>query len=146
MTVSSGGTLAGTGTITSAITVNSGGVLEPGLPGTAGGVLTIAGTLTFASATATYVDTITGPIASLAAISGTATLGSGTVAISPYSAAQADVLYDPDRYQRRAWRCWQHVCSDRQFRAPDRCDQLHSRLRGTVTFMPADGLRVHRTE
>jgi fibronectin-binding autotransporter adhesin len=56
MTVSSGGTLAGTGVITSSITIVNGGTLEPGLPGTAGGVLGIAGTLTFASSSASYLD------------------------------------------------------------------------------------------
>ena len=47
MTVSNGGTLAGTGIIASSITIANGGTLEPGLPGTAGGVLSIAGSLTF---------------------------------------------------------------------------------------------------
>ena len=43
MTVSSGGTLAGTGIIVSSITIASGGTLEPGLPGTAGGVSALPG-------------------------------------------------------------------------------------------------------
>ena len=60
-----------------------------GLPGTAGGVLSIAGTLSFASG-ATYLDTISGGSASLAAIGGapgTATLGGATVALSPWQRA-----------------------------------------------------------
>ena len=91
--VSNGGTLAGTGSITSAISINSGGALEPGLPGTAGGVLTIGGTLSFVPG-ASYVDTIVGTgNVSLASVNGAATLGGGSVVISPYSALQTGTPY-----------------------------------------------------
>src|ERR1700728_4698710 len=72
-----------------------GGRLHPGLPGTAGGVLTIAGALTFVPG-ASYVDTISdtglGSV-SLASVAGTATLGGGSVVISPYSAVQTGTPY-----------------------------------------------------
>ena len=92
MTVGSGGTLAGTGIITSSITINSGGTLEPGPPGTAGGTLSVAGNLTFASG-AKYLDTIGTATASVATISGTATLGDATVTIAAGSTVTAGTTY-----------------------------------------------------
>ena len=67
-----GGTLAGTGTLSS-VNVNAGGTIEPGLPGTAGGALNIAGSLVFANG-ATDLVNVSPTVASLAKITGTATL------------------------------------------------------------------------
>ena len=91
--VSNGGTLAGTGSITSAISINSGGTLEPGLPGTAGGTLNIAGTLTFARRRELCRHHLRHRRASAGAVTGTATLGGATVAISPQSALQTGTPY-----------------------------------------------------
>ena len=67
-----GGTLAGTGTLSS-VNVNNGGTLEPGLPGTAGGTLMVAGNLAMASAAA-YLVNLSPSVTSLTTIKGTATL------------------------------------------------------------------------
>jgi autotransporter-associated beta strand protein len=67
------GTLGGTGTVVSTA-IGNGGTLMPGLPGIAGGRLTIAGNLTMASA-ATYLATVSPSSASFAKVTGTASLG-----------------------------------------------------------------------
>ena len=59
------------------VNVNAGGTLMPGLPGTAGGTLNIAGNLVMTSA-ATYLINVSPATASLSNIAGTATL-SGTL-------------------------------------------------------------------
>ena len=87
------GTLFDSGPITAAgVVVASGGTLAPGAPGIAGGTLNISGTLSFAAG-ANYLDTIIDPNVSEASVSGAATLGGGTVAISPYSAVQTGTPY-----------------------------------------------------
>jgi uncharacterized protein with beta-barrel porin domain len=80
MTVSNGGTLAGSGTIVSSLGVLSGGTVQPGLPGTAGGVLSVGGNIGFASG-ATYLDTISRTSASELYVTGTASLG-GTIVLA----------------------------------------------------------------
>ena len=90
MTVSPRGTLAGTGIITSVIGVI--GTLAPGLPGTAGGTLSVAGTVSFASS-AKYLDTINGASASSINISGAATLGGATVTIAAGSTVTTGKTY-----------------------------------------------------
>ena len=72
-TVDSGGVLGGTGTV-GTTAIGNGGTLMPGLPGTAGGTLTIAGNLTMTNA-ATYLATVSPATASLAGVAGTAQLG-----------------------------------------------------------------------
>jgi CSLREA domain-containing protein len=74
--VNSGGTLGGTGVVPG-VNVNAGGTLMPGLPGTAGATLNIAGNLVLTSA-ATYLINLSPATASLGRIAGTATL-SGTL-------------------------------------------------------------------
>jgi autotransporter-associated beta strand protein len=74
--VNSGGMLAGTGTVGS-VTVNSGGTLAPGPLGTPGS-MSIAGSLAFQSG-ALYLVQISPATASLANVSGTATLTGGSV-------------------------------------------------------------------
>lgn len=71
--VDAGGTLGGTGVV-GATTIAAGGTLMPGLPGTAGGTLTVTGNLVMASA-ATYLANVSPSSASLARITGTAALG-----------------------------------------------------------------------
>jgi hypothetical protein len=74
MTVNSGGTLAGTGTV-GATTINSGGTLAPGnSPGT----ITVAGNLAFQSG-ALYLVQVNPSTASSANVSGTATLTGASV-------------------------------------------------------------------
>src|ERR1700748_2197931 len=90
MTVGSAGTLAGTGVIKSSIGVL--GTLAPGLPGTAGGKLSVAGTVSFASS-AVYLDTIHRASASAIAISGGATLGGATVTLAAGSTVSTDRTY-----------------------------------------------------
>jgi autotransporter-associated beta strand protein len=68
-----GGMLAGTGTVGSTV-IADGGTLMPGLPGIAGGTLTIAGNLTMTSAAA-YLATVSPTSASLGKINGKALLG-----------------------------------------------------------------------
>ena len=74
-TVNAGGTLAGTGTVGN-VTV-AGGTLAPGNPG-AGGTLAINGSLSFTAAS-TYLVQISSSAASLASVTGAATLGGATV-------------------------------------------------------------------
>jgi outer membrane autotransporter protein len=77
--VNSGATLNGTGTVPS-VTVNAGGTLAPGLPA-AVGTLAISGNLMMQSAAA-YMVQVTPGAASLANVSGSATLGGATVAVN----------------------------------------------------------------
>jgi uncharacterized protein with beta-barrel porin domain len=77
-----GGTLAGTGIIDPlAVTIHSGATLQPGTPGSAGGRLSLVGSLVFQSA-AVYLVTINGSSASYAAVTGTASLGGAQVSIA----------------------------------------------------------------
>jgi uncharacterized protein with beta-barrel porin domain len=76
----SGGTLGGTGTV-STTNVNAGGTLAPGSPTNPTGTLHIAGSLTFASASAFYLVNVVGASASLTNVTGTATLA-GTVQVA----------------------------------------------------------------
>ena len=69
----SGGTLGGTGTV-STTNVNAGGTLAPGNPTNPTGTLNIAGSLTFASASAFYLVNVVGASASSTNVTGTATL------------------------------------------------------------------------
>jgi uncharacterized protein with beta-barrel porin domain len=92
MTVSNGGTLAGTGTIASALSIANGGTLLPGTPGTAGTTLHVSGTITFASG-AIYLDTINAGTASKTAVTGTATLGGATVQLASGSAVTIGAKY-----------------------------------------------------
>ena len=68
-----GGTLAGTGTF-AGINVNNGGTLEPGMPGVAGGKLTVNGNLVFSSG-ANYLVNISPSASSITVVNGSATLG-----------------------------------------------------------------------
>ncbi len=94
MTVTGGGTLAGTGVIVSSVGVDiaSGGILAPGMPGTAGGKLTITGGVSLASG-ADYLEAIDGASASETTISGTATLGGAAVTIASGSTVTAGTTY-----------------------------------------------------
>jgi uncharacterized protein YhjY with autotransporter beta-barrel domain len=92
MTVRDGGTLAGTGTITSSININTGGTLAPGTPGTAGTTLGIVGALSL-SVQADYLDTIGTSTASAAAITGTATLDNAVVTVATGSTVKAGTKY-----------------------------------------------------
>ena len=122
MTVSNGGTLAGTGFIASSITIDGGGTLAPGLPGTAGGVLTISGTVSFAS-TAYYLDTIDGLSASLTQITGTGLLNNATLTLAGTVSAGHD-LHHHDRHWRRIRRRRQYLQPVDQLCRPGRHGQL----------------------
>ena len=78
LNVSNGGTLAGTGTIATAMTVMNGGIFAPGTPGTPGTAMSITGSVTF-NPTATYRIYLNPTTASLVNITGTAALGNATV-------------------------------------------------------------------
>ncbi|MGB7035301.1 MAG: hypothetical protein WBD71_07220 [Xanthobacteraceae bacterium] len=84
--VNAGGTLAGNGTIDppvgNGIMVYAGGTLEPGTPGTAGGTLTITGSLTFAPG-ADYEIQLSPSAHGSATVSGNLALGGGTVELAP---------------------------------------------------------------
>ncbi len=86
-----GGTLAGTGMVNGAVTIASGGTLQPGVPGSVGN-FTVAGNLTLASG-ANYADTIDGASASQTNVSGTATLGGATVTIPLGSLVNPNTTY-----------------------------------------------------
>jgi len=73
-----GGTLAGTGNLSS-VNVNNGGTLAPGLPGTAGGTLTITGNLVMTSA-ATYMINFSPTAASKTNVTGTANINGVLIA------------------------------------------------------------------
>jgi autotransporter-associated beta strand protein len=85
VTVNAGGTLAGTGSVTST-TINAGGTLAPGHSDGSLGMLTVVGDLTFASANATYQVQVSPATATKTVVQkadgdlGTATLGGATVA------------------------------------------------------------------
>ena len=95
MTINSGGTLAGTGTVTGAVTVNSGGFLSPG---NSVGTLTV-GSVSFASGS-TLLVTLNGltPVTqySVLHVTGTASLGnanlSGTTGFSPVNGNTFQVI------------------------------------------------------
>ena len=88
-----GGTLAGTGIIDPlTVTIHSGATLQPGAPGTAGGKLSIVGSLAFQSA-AVYLVTINGANASYTSVTGTATLGGAQVSIASGSTVVMDKRY-----------------------------------------------------
>jgi uncharacterized protein with beta-barrel porin domain len=100
--VNAGGTLAGNGTIDppvgNGIMVYAGGTLEPGTPGTAGGTLTITGSLTFASG-ADYEIQLSPSAHGSATVAGNLALGGGTVELAPsgplgthYSASTFSIL------------------------------------------------------
>jgi uncharacterized protein with beta-barrel porin domain len=75
-TVNSGGTLAGIGTVGN-LTVNGGGIFAPG-PAAAPGAMTVSGSLAFQSG-ALYVVQVNPSTASIANVSGSATLTGGSV-------------------------------------------------------------------
>jgi autotransporter-associated beta strand protein len=85
VTVNAGGTLAGTGAV-STTTVNAGGTLAPGHSDGSFGTLTVKGDLTFASAAATYQVQVSPATATKTVVQavggqhGQATLGGATVA------------------------------------------------------------------
>jgi uncharacterized protein with beta-barrel porin domain len=87
----SGGTLAGTGTIATAMTVQSGGAFAPGTPGTPGTSMTITGSLAFLSG-ALYVVYLNPSTSSLASVTGTASLN-GTVDANFASGSYAQKQY-----------------------------------------------------
>jgi autotransporter-associated beta strand protein len=81
VTVASGATLTGTGTvdpIAATTTIQSGGTLVPGVAGTPGTSMTIAGNLAFQSG-ALYVISLNPTTANFTTVTGTATLGGATV-------------------------------------------------------------------
>jgi autotransporter-associated beta strand protein len=85
VTVNAGGTLAGTGTVSST-TVNAGGILAPGHTDGSLGTLTVIGDLTFTSAAATYLVQVSPTTATKTEVllsdggQGTAALGGASVA------------------------------------------------------------------
>jgi hypothetical protein len=88
-----GGLLAGNGTV-GATLVNNGGTFAPGTPGTPGTSMTVSGSLAFQSG-ATYLVQVNPSTASLANVSGTATLAGNVLAnFAPgsYVAKQYDIL------------------------------------------------------
>ena len=74
-----GGTLAGTGTLASTVTIHSGGTFAPGVPGTPGTSMTITGNLAFESG-AIYLVQVNSATSSMANVSGTATLAGDVLA------------------------------------------------------------------
>jgi uncharacterized protein with beta-barrel porin domain len=87
----SGGTLGGTGTVSST-TVGS-GTLAPGSPTNPTGTLTVAGNLTFQSASAFYLVNVVGASASSTSVTGTATLaGNVRVAVTSAKIGTYDIL------------------------------------------------------
>ena len=89
----SGGTLGGTGTV-STTNVNAGGTLAPGNSTNPTGTLNIAGSLTFASASAFYLVNVVGASASNSNVTGTATLaGNVQVASTNPKAGTYDILH-----------------------------------------------------
>ena len=83
VSVNSGGTLSGTGTVPN-VSINAGGTLMPGLP-SAIGALNVGGNLGFASAAA-YQIAVNGTNASSTITTGTATLGGAAVNVTNGSA------------------------------------------------------------
>ena len=94
VTVNNGGTLGGSGRISSNVAINSGGTFAPGAPSTPGTATTINGSLAFQSG-ALYAITFNGAAATMANISGTASLA-GTVAatLAPGSSLAKASSYD----------------------------------------------------
>jgi uncharacterized protein with beta-barrel porin domain len=80
VSVANTGVLGGSGAIAGSVAVSTGGALAPGLPGTPGTSLNIAGNLAFQSG-ALYLVQVNSSGASLARVTGTATLA-GTVQVS----------------------------------------------------------------
>jgi autotransporter-associated beta strand protein len=81
VSVNSGGTLSGDGTVDPAtVTIFSGGTFAPGLPGTPGTSMTIAGTLAFQSG-ALYLVQINSSASTFANVTGTAALGGNVLAM-----------------------------------------------------------------
>ncbi|MGB6504749.1 MAG: autotransporter domain-containing protein [Xanthobacteraceae bacterium] len=91
MSVFSGGTLAGTGTLDPTLQIFSGGTLAPGPVGGIG-TMTINGNLQF-FAGSTYQVTISPTQASMAQVNGTATLGGATVLAAPLVGTYAPHTY-----------------------------------------------------
>ena len=96
MTVSVAGALAGTGIITTALTIESGGGFAPGTPGTAGGTMTVNGSLALQSG-AIYLVEVNPTTASSAVVSGTASLAGSVVDAvfasgSGYTTKKYDIL------------------------------------------------------
>jgi uncharacterized protein with beta-barrel porin domain len=75
--VNSGATLAGTGTVASAMSINAGGTFAPG-DGTPGSSMAVNGSLAFQSGAA-YLVQLNPSTSSFAAVTGTAALGGATV-------------------------------------------------------------------
>jgi len=87
------GTLAGIGILDPlGVTVHSGATLQPGLPGVAGGRLSVVGSLAFQSA-AVYLVTINGTSASSTGVTGTVVLGGAQVAIASGSSVISGIRY-----------------------------------------------------
>lgn len=92
VTVNAGGTLSGTGSIATALTIHSGGTFAPGPVGGIG-TFNITGSLVFQSA-AMYMISVNGAgAAGKAAVTGTATLGGATVEIASGSTVTAGTKY-----------------------------------------------------
>ena len=91
-TVNSGGTLTGTGTV-GATQINAGGTFAPG-NGTPGTSMTIAGNLAFATG-ALYLVNVNRTTSSFATVTGTASLGGGTVQamVSGFPNKSYDILH-----------------------------------------------------
>jgi uncharacterized protein with beta-barrel porin domain len=80
VTVNSGGTLSGDGTVDPpAVTINAGGTLAPGLPGVPGTSMTIAGNLALQSG-ALYLVQLNSSASTFAVVTGTASLGGSVFA------------------------------------------------------------------
>jgi hypothetical protein len=98
VTVNSGGTLSGIGTVDGPLgttTINAGGTLAPGTPGVPGTFMTIGGNLVFQPG-ATYAVSLNPSATTSAVVVGTATLA-GTVSASfapgSYAVHQYDILH-----------------------------------------------------
>jgi len=94
MTVNSGGTLGGIGTLGGAVTVNSGGTLRAGTNGL--GTLTVTNGLSFSAGVFQVAATSTNACGLVRVTGGNVQIGSGsTIAISSsgYTAADGDVLW-----------------------------------------------------
>jgi uncharacterized protein with beta-barrel porin domain len=94
MTVNTGGTLGGSGTV-GATQINAGGTFAPGMPGAPGTSMTVNGNLAFQSG-AQYVIALNPATSSFANVTGAATLGGATVnaqfAAGSYVAKQYTIL------------------------------------------------------
>jgi uncharacterized protein with beta-barrel porin domain len=90
--VLSGGTLGGNGMV-GAVAIGDGGTLMPGLPGTGGGVLTVAGPFTMTSG-ANYLATVSPSAASRAQIVGTALIAGTLTAYGTGGAYTSGATYN----------------------------------------------------